>query len=154
MKQRIRIYRTPEKWTRHIVAERFEDASFTIIRLPEVRVQGYFNTWPDFVRTRTEKMLALTEKRSKLTRPSPRALSRLDEVLEWISLPEEVERKIIWARSAGLKWKEIQWQVGFGKTKTRALWEHGLDVIVINLNYQIGHQITKRDKKWIKNSRK
>ena len=153
MKKRIRLYRSPDKWDRKLVKHRFEDASFTITRLPEFKVPGYFNTWPDFVRTRVEKMLALQEKRSKLPPPSPRAISRLDEVCEWIAWPDVDERKIIWARSAGVKWKEIQWEMEFGKTKARTIWEHGLDVIVINLNYLNGHQVRNKDKKWIKNTR-
>ena len=34
------------EWTVERVAERFREAAITAHRLPPVRVQGYFNTWP------------------------------------------------------------------------------------------------------------
>ena len=40
------------EWTIEDVAARFEEAASTGRRLPPVRVQGYFNCWPAFVRTR------------------------------------------------------------------------------------------------------
>jgi len=44
------------EWTPHAVAHRFVEASQTAHRLPAVRVQGYFNTWPAIVRTPYERM--------------------------------------------------------------------------------------------------
>lgn len=36
-----------DKWTAKDVAEHFEEAIYTLKKLPAVRVQGYFNLWPD-----------------------------------------------------------------------------------------------------------
>ena len=38
------------EWTMDDVAARFAEAAETGRRLPRVRVQGYFNVWPAFVR--------------------------------------------------------------------------------------------------------
>ena len=38
------------EWTPDDVAARFVEAAETGRRLPPVRVQGYFNVWPTFVR--------------------------------------------------------------------------------------------------------
>ena len=37
-------------WSVEQVAERFREAAQTARRLPPVRVQGYFNTWPAILR--------------------------------------------------------------------------------------------------------
>jgi hypothetical protein len=36
-------------WTPSLVEERFVEAAAVMKRLPEVRVPGYFNTWPKMV---------------------------------------------------------------------------------------------------------
>ena len=38
-------------WTADDVADHFEEAFRTLRKLPPVRVQGYFNAWPQLVRT-------------------------------------------------------------------------------------------------------
>ena len=45
-------------WTIENVAARFEEAASTGRRLPPVRVQGYFNCWPAFVRKEWESFAA------------------------------------------------------------------------------------------------
>ena len=45
-------------WTMEDVAARFEEAASTGRRLPPVRVQGYFNTWPVIVRKEWESFAA------------------------------------------------------------------------------------------------
>ena len=37
-------------WTPKLVEARFEEAADTLRRLPSVKVQGYFNTWPPVIR--------------------------------------------------------------------------------------------------------
>ncbi len=39
------------EWTADCVADHFEEAFRTLRKLPPVKAQGYFNTWPDIVRT-------------------------------------------------------------------------------------------------------
>lgn len=41
-------------WTADDVADHFEEAFRTLRKLPPVKAQGYFNTWPDIVRTSRE----------------------------------------------------------------------------------------------------
>lgn len=37
------------QWTPSLLEERFVEAADVMKRLPEVRVPGYFNTWPKMV---------------------------------------------------------------------------------------------------------
>ena len=42
------------EWTADCVADHFEEAFRTLRKLPPVRVQGYFNAWPQIVRSEKE----------------------------------------------------------------------------------------------------
>lgn len=44
----------PDFWTPQDVADRFKEAARTLRRLPNVRVRGYFNAWPQIIRTARE----------------------------------------------------------------------------------------------------
>lgn len=44
------------KWATELVADRFSEAAQTAERLPPVRVQGYFNCWPDIQRMAWERL--------------------------------------------------------------------------------------------------
>ena len=62
-------------WTARCVAEHFEEAFRTLRQLPPVTVQGYFNTWPEVVRTSQE--IAAMEPQPLKVRPSAGAIDRL-----------------------------------------------------------------------------
>ena len=47
------------EWTIEDVAARFEEAASTARRLPPVRVQGYFNCWPEIKRICQERDILL-----------------------------------------------------------------------------------------------
>ncbi|HMM72482.1 MAG TPA: DUF6362 family protein [Rhodocyclaceae bacterium] len=59
-------------WTMEDVAARFDEDATIGRRLPPVRVQGYFNTWPAFVRKEWEAFAA-DEKVYRPFAPSPEA---------------------------------------------------------------------------------
>jgi hypothetical protein len=71
----------PEKWTVTDVADRFEEAAYTLKRLPPVKVQGFFSTWPPIVRTVAEQ---LAEERlpMRLGPPSAEAVARMEETIQ------------------------------------------------------------------------
>ena len=65
-------------WTPKLVEARFEEAADTIRRLPSVRVQGYFNTWPPVIQNFWEAF-GRTEVRVRPAPPAPAAIDRMDE---------------------------------------------------------------------------
>lgn len=125
---------TNKTYTMLEIADRFEAAVATMRRLPSVKAQGYFNTWPETVKTIWEKLSE--EKCHHLGPPSPIAISRMEETINWIFWLEEEERKIIWLRASKVKWKAICWRMGYGKTKTRNIWTTALLKISTKLNQQ------------------
>lgn len=122
-----------KRWTVTDVADRFEEAVFTLRRLPPVRVQGYFSAWPPIVRTVAEQ-LAEDKLPTRLGPPSADAISRMEQTFEWICWVEEDERKLIWLRARKVRWKRICWQIGVGRTKAWQMWTVALLKIVTRLN--------------------
>ena len=61
------------EWTGDTVADHFEEAFRTLRKLPPVKAQGYFNTWPDIVRTSRE--IAAMEPQPMRVWPSAAAIT-------------------------------------------------------------------------------
>ncbi len=127
-------YRAPERWTESAVAERFEDAVYTMKRLPPVRAQGYFSAWPAIVRTVAEQ-LAEDRLPMRLGPPSAEAISRMEETIQWIFfLDDETERRLIWLRAARVPWRLICPRVGYKRTTAWQKWVIALMKITVRLN--------------------
>ncbi len=126
--------REPRKYTVTDVADRFEEAAQTLHRLPRVGVQGYFNAMPEVIRTAAE---TLQEEKlpMRLGPPSAEAISKMEEVLEWIWwLDDEDERRLVWLRDERVVWKRICWRLGCGRTKAWQMLTYSLLKIVTRLN--------------------
>ena len=122
------------KYTVTDVADRFEEAAQTLNRLQRVGVQGYFNAMPEVIRTAAE---TLQEEKlpMRLGPPSAEAISKMEEVLEWIWwLDDEDERRLVWLRAERVVWKRICWRLGCGRTKAWQMWTYSLLKIVTRLN--------------------
>jgi hypothetical protein len=70
-------------WTIDEVSARFHEAAVTARRLPPVRVQGYFNTWPQIVRQPWE-VLGTEDPGYRPFPPSPKEVDRMLEVMQWV----------------------------------------------------------------------
>lgn len=125
---------TPERWTESAVADRFEDAVYTMKRLPPVRVQGYFSAWPAIVRTVAEQ-LAEDRLPMRLGPPSAEAIARMEETIHWIFfLDDEDERRLVWLRAARVPWRLICPRVGYKRTTAWQKWVIALMKITVRLN--------------------
>jgi hypothetical protein len=101
-------------WTADDVAEHFEEAFRTLRKLPQVRVQGYFNAWPQIVRS--EKEILAMEPQQMRVWPSTAAISRLELTFDWVLWISEEERRLIWWRAARRPWKEITYELGVDRS--------------------------------------
>ena len=61
-------------WTAECVADHFEEAFRTLRKLPPVKAQGFFNAWPQIVRTSRE--IAAMEPEPMRVWPSAAAITR------------------------------------------------------------------------------
>lgn len=122
-------------WTVIDVADRFEEAVNTLrrIEVPHCKPMQYFNTWPPIVYTAWE-LMAQEKLPMRLGPPSASAISRMEKTFDWIFWLEEDERKVVWLRASKVRWKQICYRMGWGKTKAREQWTMALIKITWRLN--------------------
>lgn len=121
------------EWTVDIVARRFEEATNTGRRLPPVRVQGHFNTWPAFMRQQWEVYWA-DEREYRPFPPSPEAIDRMLETMRWMQWLEEEQRHLIWMRAKNYGWREICIRFACNRTTAWRRWQRALETVAAMLN--------------------
>lgn len=123
-----------KKWTALDVANRFEESVYTLKRLPGYKIKGYYNTWPDVVRSAAEILQAEPDP-LRLGPPSAAAISRMEETLQWIFwLDSRDERRLIWLKAEKIRLKFICARLGYGRTKIWQMWVVALLKISTRLN--------------------
>jgi hypothetical protein len=120
------------EWTPSLVEARLTEAAIVLKRLPRVKVQGYFSTWPAIVHEFGD--LVGQEPRPMRILSSPAAISRMEETLTWTVGFDPVDGKIIWLRASGERWKAICCKVGLQRTAAHEHWLYALCVIAFRLN--------------------
>ena len=120
------------EWTGEAVADHFEEAVRTLRKLPPVRVTGYFNAWPEVLRSAKE--IAAMEPEPMRVLPSTGAITRLEQTFDWMLWITVEERKLIWLRAARVPWKAITWEFGCDRTTAWRRWTLALTKIAARLN--------------------
>ncbi len=120
------------EWTADCVADHFEEAFRTLRKLPPVRVTGYFNAWPEILRSAKE--IAAMEPQKMRIWPSPAAITRLEQTSEWVLWISVDERKLVWSRAARVPWKQISGELGCDRTTAWRCWQLALTKIAARLN--------------------
>ena len=128
------------EWTMDDVAARFAEAAETGRRLPPVRVQGYFNVWPAFVRKEWEGF-ADRDYQYRPLPPAPEAIDRMLETMRWVQWLEEEQRHLIWMRAKHREWKDICRRFGCDRTTAWRRWQRALQVVADRLNSLAGHAV-------------
>ncbi len=62
--------------------------------------------------------------------PGPKAISELDRVLPWLAALDMSDRRIIWARAAGLSWAHLAREFGISVGRARYRWNVAIDLVV------------------------
>ena len=120
------------EWSGEAVADHFEEAVRTLRKLPPVRVTGYFNAWPEIVRSAKE--IAAMEPQPMRVLPSTagdhpaRADLRLD------ALDHRRGAQADLAAGGARPWKAITWEVGCDRTTAWRRWTLALTKIASRLN--------------------
>ena len=115
------------------VAARFAEAAETGRRLPRVRVQGYFNVWPAFVRDGWEGF----DDKDYAYRPippTPEAIERMLETMRWMQWLEVEQRHLVWMRAKHYEWKFICRRLGRDRTTAWRRWQKALQLVADHLN--------------------
>ena len=121
------------EWTSEQVIERFEEAARTLRRLPPVKAQGYFSTWPKVKYTELE-LLQQEAAPLRLGPPTAEAISRMEEALSWLAWLTPEGRKLVWLRAERLPWKPICMRLGTDRTTAWRWYKRAITVVVRKLN--------------------
>lgn len=128
-------------WTIDDVAARFAEAANTGRRLPPVRVQGYFTTWPAILRREWETLSA-DEKSFHHQPPSPASIDRMLETMRWTLWLEEEQRHLVWMRAKQCEWKDICRRFGCDRTTAWRRWHKALLIVAVSLNAKADYPAT------------
>lgn len=121
-------------WTVKAVADRIEEAADTMIRLPLVLPPKEPTClWPFVIRDFWE---AYGWESARLPRipPSPGAIDRMDEVMDWLAQLPVKEGSIVWARANHMPWKTICARLQIGRTTAWSWWVAALMTITHRLD--------------------
>lgn len=130
-------------WTPALVEERLIEAAETMKRLPPVRVQGYYNSWPTILREFSDRV-GEAPQRLRRPPPAPAAITRMEEALSWLRLLEPDDAKLIYMRAEGLQWKPICWRFGIALATAKRRWHYALCLIAWKLDGRPFHAKTSR----------
>ncbi len=130
-----------EPWTAQDVANQFEEAIYTLKRMPKAVNLGCRSNWPPMVMTMLEQ-LQQDKKPMRLGPPLPEAITRMEQTLTWVSwIENEDERKLIWLRATRTPWKMICARFGVSKTTAWNCWCDILEEIATHLNKNGGTKV-------------
>lgn len=115
-----------------LVEDRILAAVYTLRRLPDKGIQGYFNAWPTIIREPLE--ILQMEPGPLRTRPQSKDISEMEEVLfVWLKWLEIEERRLVWRRCERIPWKLICREFGCGRTKAWEIYKAALGKIASHL---------------------
>ena len=120
------------KWTIDLVADRFEAAAETAERLPPLRSQGYFNTWPDIIRQQWEGYAIEPDDRREP--PTYAAVERMMETMTWVNWLEIEQRHLVWMRARRYGWREIATRLACNRVTAWRRWQRALQAVAEQLN--------------------
>lgn len=121
------------EWTMDDVAARFAEAAETARRLPRVRVQGYFNVWPEFKREPWE-VIGAPEDRYRPLPPSPEAIERMLETMRWVQWLEVEQRHLVWMRSNRYRWEQIGRRFACAARTAQRRYDAAIHLVALHLN--------------------
>lgn len=134
------------------IEDRFEEAALTLKRLPNPPgsgARGYGRSWPEYVHE-AKHAYGYEEARIRVI-PNAREIQRMEEALEWLALiggdSEQAisdNRRIVWMRAEGYRWKQICRAVGCVRSTAWRRWTAALVTIANRLNRQRKTSATTR----------
>lgn len=126
------------QYTLREVEDRFEDAARTLRRLPDPPgsgPRGYGRSWPEYVHE-AKHAYGWHQATMKIV-PSAAEIARMEECLEWLSLVDPVDAKIIWLRAEGYRWRQVCIQTGLVRQTAWRRWVAALQTVTNRLNGRV-----------------
>jgi hypothetical protein len=115
-------------WTYQHVEDRVVEATEILRRIAERGLDGALPLWLTTT-VRTDSMSPLAPHT-----PTPTALSRMHEVLSWLSWLEPDVARLTWARAQGVSWKSVAYRFGLSVRTAQRQRRYALGVILWRLH--------------------
>jgi len=125
-----------EYWDADAVEAQLREAADTIRRLRVAGVwpAGYWSAWPDVIRDFWD-VFGYHETEVRSSPPSPRAISRMDEAMIWLTfIDAPLDRRIVWAKAFKLGNRKVATITGQSRETVRRRHKRALAGIVEALN--------------------
>ncbi|SIR09210.1 hypothetical protein SAMN05421641_12436 [Paracoccus thiocyanatus] len=126
------------------IEDRLEEAALTLRRLPNPPgsgARGYGRSWPEYIHE--AKHAYGYEQATMRVIPNPQEIQHMEEALAWLALiggdSEQAiidNRRIVWMRAEGHRWKQICRAVGCVRSTAWRRWTAALITIANRLNRQ------------------
>ncbi|MBF0184731.1 MAG: hypothetical protein HQM06_10140 [Magnetococcales bacterium] len=112
-----------------------EEAAGTLraLRMTGLKPAGYVTAWPDFVLDPSDADGAELA-RVRRGPPTPDAITRMDESLQWLHWLEADQSRLVWLHAEGLPRKMICAKVGMSSAKAWRSWSAALMTIASAIN--------------------
>lgn len=107
-------------------------------RLPAVKVQGYFCSWPKFCADEDD----IHSSGEAWLMPLPEEVAKMEEILDWLKFVEVEKRRIVWLRSCGMGWKYISSRTHRGRSSLIRDYNSALQEIYITLTTELVKKTT------------
>jgi hypothetical protein len=117
---------------RRVVIVALERAADTLKRLPmprNGRPAEERSSWPEMP-SDPDGISAHAPSRSSKVPPARQAISELDRVLPWLGSLDGIDRRLVWARAAGLSWSRLARDFGISVGQVRYRWDGAIDRVV------------------------
>lgn len=123
------------RWNSKMIAGRLEEAARVLKRLPAVRPKQVQSSWPPIIQEFWEAY-GWNDVKTRLGPPSPDAISRMDECMEWLLWLEQDQIQIVWAKAEMFPWKMIIKRFGVSRATAWRKWSSSLSELAVRLNSQ------------------
>ena len=118
------------------IEDRFEEAAYTLRRLPEKdRPRGYGGSWPPVVQE-AKHAYGYTPEAPMRVIPSAAAITRMEECFDWLMLIHPEDARIVWLRADGMRWRQVCIRAGVVRSNAWRRWAAALLTIAKQLNSQ------------------
>ena len=115
------------------IEDRFEEAAFTLRRLPERnRPRGYGSSWPPVVHDAMQAYGYTAEAPMRIV-PSAAAITRMEECFDWLLILDPEDARIVWLRAEGVRWRQVCYRAGVVRTTAWRRWAASLLTIAKHL---------------------
>jgi hypothetical protein len=127
------VIKTGNHYTAAQIADRFEDASDVLRRLPTDKIPGFWGLWPTIIPEFSD-IIGHQPALKKRLYTNTKDIERMKLALEWGFLLSPLDVKIVWLRARRARWKEVSQKVKLSVKQSQRRWTYALCLIAFLLN--------------------